>query len=272
LNARYDDPAFQLPTPESLATVDVAGIEAVARDAFGPAEFPWSFALSGDFDVDVVTDLARRYIGSLPDERTGSVGTAGLVEPPPPAGVVVAEADGGEGETANVSFLFTGEATADRRDDVVASVVREIVGNRLTDFIREELGDSYSPTARLELGAGERPPTELYITVSTAPDLVDDVSAAVVEQLRALQSDGPSDREFSNAVNTVSEQLNFINNAQINDEVLGVLVDTGGNASFDDFVEQARIIGTVTEDDVDDALGDWVDLGRYIEVRVTPRS
>ena len=271
LNARYDDPRYLLPTPESLASVDTAGIEATARGAFSMEQRPWSFAFSGDFDVDEVTDLARRYIGSLPNEST-SVGTELPVEPAPPAGVVVAEADGGEGDTANVSFLFTGEATSDRRDDVVASVVREVVGNRLTDFIREELGDSYSPSARIELGAGSQPSTELYITVSTGPELVEDVSAAVLDQLDELRTDGPSEREFSNAVNTVAEQLNFINNVQINDEALAVMVDPAGNASFDDFVEQARIISVITEADVATALNEWVDLDQYIEVRVRPRS
>ena len=269
--ARYDDPRYLLPTPESLATVDADGIEATARRVFGLEFRPWSFALSGDFDVDEVTDLVRRYIGTLPNEST-SVGTEVPVEPVPPDGVVVAEAEGGEGDTANVSFLFTGEASSDRRDDVVASVIREIVGNRLTDFIREELGDSYSPTARIELGTGEQPPTELYISVSTSPELVDGVSESVVDQLDALRSEGPSEREFSNALNTVSEQLNFINNVQINDEALAVLVDPVGNPSFDDFVEQARIIGTITESDVSDALNEWIDLDQYIEVRVTPRA
>ena len=270
LNARYEDPRFLLPTPESLATVDVEGVEQTARDLFALEQHRWSFALSGDFDIADVTDLARRYIGSIPNGST-STRTGDPVDPPPPDGVVVAEAEGGQGDTANVSFLFTGEATSERRDDVIASVVREIVGNRLTDFIREELGDSYSPAARIELGAGERPSTELYITVSTAPDLVDDVSASVVDQLRDLQSAGPSEREFSNAVNAVSEQLNFINNAQINEEALAVLVDPAGNASFDDFVEQARIIGTIPEVDVQGALVNWIDLDQYIEVRVTPR-
>ncbi len=269
--ARYDDPRFLLPTPESLGAVDADDIEALARDAFGLEQRPWSFAFSGDFDVDEVTDLARRYIGSVPN-GSESIGTAPPEEPPPPAGVVVAEADGGEGDTANVSFLFTGEATSDRRDDIVASVVREIVGNRLTDFIREELGDSYSPTARLELGDGALPPTELYISVSTAPDQIEEVSESVISQLADLSTAGPSEREFSNAVNTVAEQLNFINNVQINEEALAVLVDPDGNESFDAFVEQARLIGDITEADVAEALATWIDLDQYVEVRVTPRA
>ncbi|MEP1124055.1 MAG: insulinase family protein [Ilumatobacter sp.] len=271
LDARYDDVRYLLPTPESLASADVTGIEELARGAFGLEQRPWSFALSGDFDIDEVTDLARRYIGSIPNQST-AIGTQRAVEPPPPPGVVVAEAEGGQGDTANVSFLFTGTATSDRRDDVIASVVRELVGNRLTDFIREELGDSYSPFAQLDLGDGAQPSTELYISVSTAPDLVDDVSSAVLGQLDELRTEGSSEREFSNAVSTVAEKLNFINNVQINEEVLDVLVDPDGNASFDDFVDGALLIDTITEAEVADAFDAWIDLDRYIEVRVTPRA
>ena len=269
LDARYDDPRFLLPTPESLATVDVEGIERVARERFANAG-DWSFAFSGDFDVDAVVELARTYLGTLP--ATGVADSLDFSDPPPPRGPVVVDATAGEGETANVSFLFTSEATADRSDDVLSRVVQEVIGNRLTDFIREELGDSYSPTASIDLGGGARPSAETYISVSTAPDLADEVSVAVIEQLNDLRADGPTDREFSNAVTTVGEQLNFIDNAQIDDEILDVLVDPQGSASFDDFVNQAALVGGVTPADVNAALARWVPTDEYIEVRVLPAA
>lgn len=269
VQARYDDPRYLLPTPESLGDVDAVGIVDVATQRFGNAD-SWSFAFSGDFDAGELIDLARRYIATVPQ---GSPDRAGEpVEPSPPAGVVVSEVAGGQGDTANVSFLFTESASSNRRDDVVAQVVQEIVGNRLTDFIREELGDSYSPRAQLDLGSGAMPSTELYISVSTAPDLVDAVSEAVIGQLESLRTDGPTERELSNAVNTVAEQLNFINNAQINNEVLNVLVDPAGNASFLDFVNQVVFVPELTDALISDALNEWIDLDQYIEVRVRPRG
>lgn len=269
LRARYSDQRYLLPTPETLADVDVAGIVEVANQRFGSAD-GWVFAFSGDFDPQQLTDLARRYIATVPQGDPAEVTPA--VEPLPPAGVIVSEVAGGQGETANVSFLFTESASSSRRDDVVAQVVQGIVGNRLTDFIREELGDSYSPRAQLDLGSGATPSTELYISVSTAPDLVADVSDSVIGQLRSLRTDGPTERELSNAVNTVAEQLNFINNAQINDEVLDVLVDPAGNASFLDFVNQAEFVPELTDALISDALNEWIDLDQYIEIRVLPRG
>ena len=194
LNTRYDELRFLPPTPETLATVDAAGIERVADERFGDAG-DWSFSFSGDYDVDEAIELARAYIGSLP--ATDTADPLSFDEPPPPPGVVVTEAEAGQGETANVSFLFTSSASSERSDDVLARVVREVIGNRLSDFIREELGDSYSPFAAVDLGGGETPAVETYITVSTAPDLAEEVSAAVLEQLALLRTDGPSELEFS---------------------------------------------------------------------------
>ena len=267
LRARYADPVFLLADADSFAQVDVEDVERVAAERFGDAA-DWSFSFSGDFEPAELIELVEAYIGSLPAGDGTDV--LDFSEPPPPPGETVVEVQAGQGDTANVSVLFTAEASADRRDDIVAQVVAEVVGNRLTDFIREELGDSYSPFAVLDLGGGERPATELYISVSTGPDLVEDVSAAVKEQLAALQQEGPSDREFTNAVSTVAERLGFISNPQINDEVLDVLVDGAGNASFDDFVGQGRLISTVTPADVDATLDAWIDLENFIEVRVIP--
>jgi len=270
LRARYgDDERFLLPTVESLATVDVDGIRRVAQERFGNAS-DWTFSFSGDVAPTELIELSRSYLGTLPgggvDERSDAT------EPPPPPGTVVVEVQAGQGETASVAFLFTSAATADRRDDIVARVVQEVIGNRLTDFIREELGDSYSPFGRIDLGVGATPAVETYISVTTSDELVPAVSQAVLGQLDDLRANGPNDQEFTNAVATVSEQLGFINNGQINDEVLDVLVDPLGNASFDDFVDQFDLVGSVSSADVDAALDEWITVGEYVEIRVLPRS
>jgi zinc protease len=267
-DARYDDPVYLLPTVESLNTVTAEGIERVVRDRFGDAS-DFSFAFSGDFDVEEATDLARRYLGTLP--ATGRTETVDYVEPAPPAGVVEDQATAGEGEQATVSFLFTAPATADRRDDVTALVVQEVVTNRLTDTIREELGDSYSPYAQVQVGDGATPNAETYISNTTGAELVDEVSDAVLAQLADLRDNGPSDTEFAAATEAIRQQIDLFSNEQINDEVLDLLTDPGGTASFGDFLDQSFLVDEITVSDVQAALNAWLPVGQYIEVRVLPR-
>ena len=268
LDARYDDPRYLLPTVDTLNSLTADDIDRVLRDRFGDAS-DFSFAFSGDFDLDEATDLARTYLGTLP--ATGRTESVDYVEPPPPAGVVAEQINAGEGEQASVSFLFTAPASADRRDDVTALIVQELVTSRLTDTIREDLGDSYSPFAFIEIGAGAAPYAQTYISNTTGPELIVEVANAVLTQLEDLRANGPTDVEFAAATEAVRQQLDLFSNQQINDEVLDSFTDPGGTASFDDFVNQAALVDELTATDVRAAIARWVPAAEYIQVRVLPR-
>ena len=268
LDARYDDPRFLLPTVESLATVEGDDIERVFRDRFGDAS-DFSFAFSGDFDIDEAIELSRRYLGTLPS--TGRIDDPVVAEPPPPAGVVVEQTNAGEGEQASVSFLFTAPATSDRRDDVAAQIVQEVLTARLTDTIREELGESYSPFSVVQITSGGTPFSETYISNTTGRELIDDVSSAVMEQLADLRANGPTETEYAAATEGVSQQLDLFNNPQINAEVLNVLVDPAGNPSFDDYLNQVTLVSRISRSDVQRFINAWMPSDQYIEVRVLPR-
>jgi zinc protease len=268
LDARYDDPRYLLPSVESLNAVTADDVDRVFRDRFGDAS-DFSFAFSGDFDVEEAVDLARRYLGTLP--ATGRTESVDFVEPPPPEGVVTTDVAAGEGEQAIVSFLFTAPATADRRDDVTALLLQEVVGNRLNDTIREELGDSYSPFAIVEVGSGGSPAAETYLANTTGPELVVEVEQAVLAELDDLRRNGPTDTEYDAAAETVEQQLDLFSNEQINDEVLDVFTDPAGAASFDDFLEQAFLVDDISAADLRDAIASWLPADRFIVVRVLPR-
>jgi zinc protease len=268
LDARYDDPRFLLPTVDSLNSVTAEDIDRVYRDRFGDAA-DFSFSFSGDFDLDEATDLARQYLGTLPS--TGRVELVDYVEPAPPAGIVAEQTVAGEGEQASVALLFTAPATADRRDDIAAAILQEVVTARLTDVVREELGDSYSPFAFVQITGGGAPNVETYISNTTAPELLDEVVAAVTAQLDDLRASGPTEREFAAASENIGQQLVLFSNEQVNDEVLSVFADPAGNASFDEFLEQAQWVEVIDAAEIREAASRWLPADRYIEVRVLPR-
>lgn len=268
LDARYDDPRYLLPTVDSLNSVTAEDIERVARDRFGDAS-DFSFSFSGDFDVDEMTALSRRYLGTLPS--TGRVESVDFVEPAPPSGVAERQVAAGQGEQASVSLLYTARATTNRRDDVAALIIQEVVTARLTEKVREELGDSYSPYAVVQLTGGASPYVETYVSNTTGVDLVDEVASAVQDEIDDLRRDGPSATELDAAHEVIRQQLELFSNGQINDEVLAVLTDPAGNPSFEDFLGQDRWVDDIDADDVRNLVRDWMPVDRYIEVRVLPR-
>jgi zinc protease len=268
LDARYDDPRFLLPTVDALNAVTADDIDRVARDRFGDAS-DFTFSFSGDLDVGEATELARRYLGTLPS--TGRTETVDFVEPAPPAGIVDEQTNAGDGEQSSVAFLFTAPAGADRRDDIVAAVLQEVITARLTDVVREELGDSYSPFAFVQVTSGGSPNAETYVSNTTAPDRLDDVVDAVLGELDDLRVAGPQPAEFAAASETIRQQLDLFSNEQINDEVLDVFTDPAGNTSFDEFLRQAGLLDDIDASDLRDAAQRWLPADQYIEVRVLPR-
>lgn len=266
--ARYDDPRYQLLDVDDLNAVTAEDVERVYIDRFGDAS-DWTFSFSGDFDIDAATDLARTYLGTLP--ATGRFEPVDYVEPPAPKGAIVETVQAGTGDQASVLFLITGRGTADRRDDIAARVVQEVLTARLTDVIREELGESYSPFASIELTGGARPLAEMVLSISTGPELVDNVSAAVLEQLADIRAKGVPAHEFASATEKIRNELELFSNEQINDEILNVLVDPAGNASFDDFLRQAGLVDSISRNDITGFIRRWAPAGQYIEIKVLPR-
>ncbi|MEM9042083.1 MAG: insulinase family protein [Actinomycetota bacterium] len=267
-DARYDDPRFRAPGADEIEALAPAAVSAVVADRFGDAG-DWSFSLSGDVDPEVVRDLARRYLGTLP--ATGRVDAVDYVEPPPPEGVVVAETTAGEGQTARISLLFSTTASPDRRDDVAARIVDEVVSDRLTTVVRERLGETYSPFAVVTLGIGDDPALDGYITISANPDDVSAVSAATVEELADLGTVGPSPTEFDSAVAVVSEELGFVSDVQINQEVLDVLLDPSGTTDFRDFVFESELVSGFSRTEIQSIIAEWFPTDRYVELRIVPR-
>ena len=81
------------------------------NDRFGDAS-DWVFAFSGDFDEDVLVDLARRYVGTLP--ATGRSEQWVDVESPPPPGVVERTVEAGTGAQGALNVLYTVPVDIDR--------------------------------------------------------------------------------------------------------------------------------------------------------------
>ncbi len=268
LDARYDDPRFLLPTVESLSTVTADDIDRVVRDRFGDAS-DWSFAFSGDLDVDEVAELAEHYLATLP--ASGRVEPVTYAEPPPPTGVVDETVAGGTSAQANVSFLFTAPASTDRHDDVAAQVVQEIVTARLTDVIREKLGESYSPYAMVQVAAGPAPNAETYLSTSTSAELIESVKQGILGELGDLRANGPTQTEHDSAIETVRQTLDLVSNEQVNDEVLDVLTDPAGNPSFRDYLDQYTMVDDLDLAAITGYLAAWLTVDQYITITVTPR-
>lgn len=253
-----------LPSPSEFATLDLDGIERVWSDRFGDAG-DWVFTFAGDFDPDVLRDLAARYIGSLPGAAVAEEYVDVSLAPPP--GVIESTVEAGTGEASRLSLLFTTPVSGvDAELRATTDVTTQVLNGRLIDVIREELGESYSPSAGVSIVTDPEPAIETYVEVSGAPERIDAVGDLVVAELADLAANGPTEEEFSEAYAQVEESYNFVGNGMILQMLINSLLWPEGEVAS--YVDVAWSLPEVTESDVQQFIADHVPAEQYVQVTV----
>jgi zinc protease len=219
-DTRYSgEPRYSvLPTPDEFATLDLAGVERVWRDSHANAS-DWTFVFAGDFDIDDFIELAGAYLGSLPG--TGRTDQPVDVAGPPPAGVVSVEVNAGTGDSALATLLFTTD-TAPLTETLRAEidVAQQVLDARLTDVVREEFGESYSPYSQIVHGRDPELVMSIYVSVTGAPDRMQQVIDLVTGEVADLAANGPTPNEFDLAFAQVEEAYQFVDNGEFVEELI----------------------------------------------------
>lgn len=252
-----------LPTVEMLDAIDPPSIERVFRERFTNAS-DWVFAVSGDFDVDTVTDLARRYIGTLPS--TGAKETFVDKQPDPPAGAITREVKVGIGAKGSLLLLYAGKLKDAQLDPILSDLLTVVITNRLTDDVRERLGASYSPQAYVTPYVEPDPIVETFIQVSGDPQGLAELSTVVRSLLTEIGSTGPTSQQFNDAVADVSNQYDYYSNEQL----AGILLNAvDGKADYQWFLDRSETLFQITQADLA-AFAAQAISANYVEVQVGP--
>lgn len=269
LDARYaNQPRYTaLPSPDEFATVDLDGVERVWRSRVADAG-DWVFVLAGDLDMDLLADLASRYIGTLPG--TGAVERWVDVSPPAPEAVTPVQVRAGTGETAALTLQFTSEV-----DEVTGvlrattDVVNEVIAERLTDVIRERLGESYSPSAYVYVANDPTVEVDTYVYVTGSPDRIAAVAELVIAELADLAAEGPTEQEFTAAFAQVDEAYGFVDNGSFVAELTNAAI--WPDRSLGEYFEQFGALASVDAATVQSYIADHIRTDRFVEVTVVPR-
>src|SRR5262249_45315408 len=139
------------------------------------------------------------------------------------------------------------------------------LASRLGDRIRQNDGLSYGATS--SLSASSRDPVGSFtITVSTNPANIAKVCAAVKEELAPFPSDGPTDKELSEAKRAFleSQKVSRTGDAAIAGQIVSNL-NTGRTFAFVAAEEQA--IAALTPSTVAAAFRTYIDPTRLVIVR-----
>ena len=150
-------------------------------------------AIAGDFTLARIRPLVERYLGSIP---------RGVSEQPRERGLPLVtkgerhEVDAGVVDRARTVIGFTGPFTLTNQNLNALGAVREVISRALSQRIREQMGGTYEVS--VSLAVETVPPTRYTMTIDfeSAPERMETLAAAAVDELERLHRVGPTDAQF----------------------------------------------------------------------------
>lgn len=251
-----------VPTSEQLDALTPGDARRIWDARFGSLD-EHVIVLVGDVDPEVVIDLARTWIGSLPDATDAD----DPAQPPLP-GVVNERLAVGSG-TSGGSFrlLSVGEADESISNRVLAEVATSILNDRLFTVVREQLGASYGGSAQIEFSEPGNE-IEVLISVDGDPDRIDEIADTVDVELDELRSGSLSQADFDEAISILRSEYGFISNGFIIEALFDEAYQPEDRVL--DRTAQLQALDQLTLDDVTDFLLSAVSDSNRIDIRNTP--
>ncbi len=262
-----DDPRyFVIPTSEQLVDFDVAAMANVYRERFGDAG-DFAYAFVGDFDVDEMTDLAARYIGTLPGDATRETWVDN--QPLPPREIQELTVEAGADPQGQIGLFFTNEFEATLHDRVTARLLELIVDARLRDRIREELSATYSIRSGIDLQDDPDPFAEAFVISTGDPNDLERISDEVMADLVDLQDNGPTEAQFTTALEQLRTEMDLIDNGTLARALTTSFLYP--DRPVEEIRLRFRVVDDITPDDIRRLAGIAFNRDQRIEVRQGPR-
>ena len=266
-DARFaGDPRFAaVHSVEDLETFDLARAAELYSERFANAG-DFVFVFTGDFDVDVLEDLARSYIGTLP----GDPASEGFTDtrPDPPGEIIEIVVEAGTGELGGVTLRFSTELTLDPEIRVRVALLELILQQRLIDRIREELSASYSPSSFASLVEEPVDSVEFTVRISADPADLDAVVMAALAEMADLRANGPKPDELLIARQQLLRDYELFSNEGLASDML-FYAEHPDEGFLEVFNRKDRLPG-ITRSDIRALARLLLPEDRYIDVRLVP--
>jgi zinc protease len=180
----------RLPTGADVAAVQLGEVlDFHRRLSANAADFKFFFA--GTFNTDSIAPLLARYLGSLPStgKRTSAFVPVG---PRFPNGIVKKQVLKGTEPKASTRITFFSHNPTEELEFHRARAGAAILNDHLRETLRELLGGTYGASATVSTLAPLPGYTTGTIAFGSAPENVDKLVAAAMDEVKKLAEQGPS--------------------------------------------------------------------------------
>lgn len=261
-------PRAMPPTAEGIEDIELAEAMAFYRERFADGG-DFDFVLVGAFEVDEMRPLVERWLASLPDVE-GEERWRDLDIDPPTGRIEKTVRKGVEPQSQTV-MITHGAFDYEVENRVRLGALASILQTRLRERLREDLGGTYSVSVN---ASSVDVPDETYqmsIIFGADPERVEELKAAVLEEIESLRTEGPTALDVEKAVEGARRSLetSLEQNAWWSNQLRFAL-----EAGMDDpahIVDFGRF-DAITAENVREDAGRWLGLENLIVVTLLPET
>ncbi len=251
-----------------LGEADLDRSFAFYQDRFADAS-DFTFVLVGAFTPEAVRPLVETYIASLPATNRDEEAHDILITPPP--GVVEKAVYAGTAAQAQVAVVFHSPMpdADDRAARVRFQAMADVLSKMLREELREDRGGVYGVGVRPSITREPTGRVQLRIDFGADPERVEELVAAVFEQVQALK-DGEAAPEHLAAYQEQQRRARETN-VQENRYWLSVLTEAARrDEPAATFLTDSDLAAALTQADIAAEARQFLDTGRYVRVTRLP--
>lgn len=263
--AMYNNhPRVVMMKPEMMDQIDYDRILEMYNDRFKDAS-DFTFYFVGNIDLETAKPLIAEYLGALPaiNRKETFKDTKMSIR----KGVYKNEyAKEQQTPTATIVFLYSGKAPYTLKNDILLSFATQVLDMVYTEEVREKEGGTYGVNCFGDLQKYPKEQLLLQIVFQTDPAKKDKLAGIVVDELKKLAAEGPSDVHLQKVKEYMLKK--YADNQKENGYWMNNLNDYF-YYGMDMTEGYTDIVNSITAKDIQKFVSDLLKQGNEIEVTMT---
>ena len=256
-------------TTDLLHEANFQDIKQIAHERFRNAS-DYKFFFVGNIDLKTFKSMVEQYIGGIPS--TGKKERWRDLHIGAPEGVVQKTVLRGQ-EPKSISYtVFHGDFDYTPENLIAIDAVGKILTTRLLEVIREDKSSVYYIGADPSVNKYPEPEYRITIYYGSDPEKVDELQAAIFDEIRKIETDGPTDEDLQKAKEKLlrEREINLRENKfWLNALSNGYLYKDG---VFNDFNSYDDLVNQLSKEYITSVTKKYFDFNNYFEVSLKPEK
>jgi len=266
LATQNDARTIVIPTENQINSIDLDKAYDFYKGLFANAN-GYTFVFTGSFDIETISPLITKYLGSLPSIEALSMWKDD--SPEFPDGITEAIVHKGTEPKSSVAILMDESFDFTAENRLKMSMLMKILNIRMRESMREDQGGVYGVRARPNMSKYPKEEINIMVSWGCAPENAENLAQTVLFEMDTLRTNGPNEinlakakettiRDFESNFEKNNYWLNKIKNAYYNGEDIYSLQDLKTK------------IGSITSEDLKEMAIQYFNNDHYLKVILMP--